>query len=224
MSLLEKIKECVVQGHIDAGSKFPKTMQGKAGVRELTQKAIDEKTDVEEILSKALIPAMTIVGKRYENNEIFVPEMLFSARAMKSGLELIRPFLLKGSDLILGKVIIGTVQGDMHDIGKNLVCMMLEGAGFEIEDLGINVPAQKFLDAAKQDPDALVGMSALLTVTMKNMKNVIELLRDNDLKNKVFIGGAPVTPGFAEEIRAEGYAKNANQAVREAKRLMDISA
>ncbi|MDZ7820623.1 MAG: corrinoid protein [Candidatus Marinimicrobia bacterium] len=224
MSLLEKIKECVIQGHIDADSKFPKAMQGKAGVRELTQKAIDEKTDVEEILSKALIPAMTIVGKRYENNEIFVPEMLFSARAMKSGLELIRPFLLKGSDLILGKVIIGTVQGDMHDIGKNLVCMMLEGAGFEIEDLGINVPAQKFLDAAKHDPDALIGMSALLTVTMKNMKNVIELLRDNDLKNKVFIGGAPVTPGFAEEVRAEGYAKNANQAVREAKRLLDISA
>ncbi|MCK5817055.1 MAG: cobalamin-dependent protein, partial [Candidatus Marinimicrobia bacterium] len=154
----------------------------------------------------------------------FVPEMLFSAKAMKSGLELIKPFLLEGSDLILGKVIIGTVQGDLHDIGKNLVCMMLEGAGFEIEDLGINIPAPKFLEAAKNNPKALIGMSALLTVTMKNMKGVIELLRANDLDNKVFIGGAPVTPAFAEEIGAEGYAKNANQAVKEAKRLLDIGA
>ncbi|MFO7841391.1 MAG: corrinoid protein [Fidelibacterota bacterium] len=224
MSLLETIKECVIQGHIDAGSKFPKEMEGKKGVREFTQQAIDKDIDVEDILSKALVPAMSIVGQRYEKNEIFVPEMLFSAKAMKSGLELVRPLLLEGSDLVLGKVVIGTVQGDMHDIGKNLVCMMLEGAGFEIEDLGINVPPQKFLDAAKNSPDALIGMSALLTVTMKNMKNVIDMLRDHNLKNKIFIGGAPVTPGFADEIGAEGYAKNANQAVREAKRLLGVAA
>jgi 5-methyltetrahydrofolate--homocysteine methyltransferase len=224
MTLLESIKEGVVQGHIDAASKFPKGMEGQPGVRELTQKAIDEGIDVEKILTEGLIPAMSIVGERYEKNEIFVPEMLFSAKAMKSGLELIRPLLLEGTDLILGKVIIGTVQGDLHDIGKNLVCMMLEGAGFEIEDLGINVPPQKFLDAAKKNPGALIGMSALLTVTMKNMKGVIDLLRENGLDNKFFIGGAPVTPGFAEEIGAEGYAKNANQAVREAKRLLGVAA
>ncbi len=224
MSILESIKHCVVQGHIDAGSKFPKNMEGQEGVRELTRKAIDEGVAVEDILTQGLIPAMTIVGQRYENNEIFVPEMLFSAKAMKSGLELIKPFLLEGSDLILGKVIVGTVQGDLHDIGKNLVCMMLEGAGFEIEDLGINIPAAKFLEAAKNNPKALIGMSALLTVTMKNMKSVIELLRANELDNKVFIGGAPVTPAFAKEIGAEGYAKNANQAVQEAKRLLDIKA
>lgn len=224
MTILESIKHCVVQGHIDATSKFPKNMEGQEGVRELTQQAITEGVNVEDILIQGLIPAMTIVGQRYENNEIFVPEMLFSAKAMKSGLELIKPFLLEGSDLILGKVIIGTVQGDLHDIGKNLVCMMLEGAGFEIEDLGINIPAPKFLEAAKNNPKALIGMSALLTVTMKNMKGVIELLRANDLDNKVFIGGAPVTPAFAEEIGAEGYAKNANQAVKEAKRLLDIGA
>jgi 5-methyltetrahydrofolate--homocysteine methyltransferase len=150
--------------------------------------------------------------------------MLFSAKAMKSGLELVKPLLLEGHDLILGKVIIGTVQGDLHDIGKNLVCMMLEGAGFEIEDLGINVMPQKFLEAAKKNPNALIGMSALLTVTMKNMKGVIDLLRSNGLDNKIFIGGAPVTPGFAEEIGAEGYAKNANQAVQAAKRLLGIAA
>ncbi|MEA3392688.1 MAG: corrinoid protein [Candidatus Marinimicrobia bacterium] len=224
MTILESIKHCVVQGHIDATSKFPKNMEGQEGVRELTQRAINEEVNVEDILTQGLIPAMTIVGQRYENNEIFVPEMLFSAKAMKSGLELIKPFLLEGSDLILGKVIIGTVQGDLHDIGKNLVCMMLEGAGFEIEDLGINIPAPKFLEAAKNNPKALIGMSALLTVTMKNMKGVIELLRANDLDNKVFIGGAPVTPAFAEEIGAMGYAKNANQAVKEAKRLLDIEA
>ena len=224
MSILESINHCVVQGHIDATSKFPKNMEGQEGVRELTQRAIADGVAVEDILMKGLIPAMTIVGQRYENNEIFVPEMLFSAKAMKSGLELIKPFLLEGSDLILGKVIVGTVQGDLHDIGKNLVCMMLEGAGFEIEDLGINIPAAKFLEAAKNNPEAIIGMSALLTVTMKNMKGVIELLRANELDNKVFIGGAPVTPAFAEEIGAEGYAKNANQAVREAKRLLDIKA
>ena len=224
MTILESIKHCVVQGHIDATSKFPKNMEGQEGVRELTQQAITEGVNVEDILTQGLIPAMTIVGQRYENNEIFVPEMLFSAKAMKSGLELIKPFLLEGSDLILGKVIIGTVQGDLHDIGKNLVCMMLEGAGFEIDDLGINIPAPKFLEAAKNNPKALIGMSALLTVTMKNMKGVIELLRANDLDNKVFIGGAPVTPAFANEIGAEGYAKNANQAVKEAKRLLDIGA
>jgi 5-methyltetrahydrofolate--homocysteine methyltransferase len=199
-------------------------MDGQEGVRELTQQAITEGVNVEDILTQGLIPAMAIVGQRYENNEIFVPEMLFSAKAMKSGLELIKPFLLEGSDLILGKVIIGTVQGDLHDIGKNLVCMMLEGAGFEIVDLGINIPALKFLEAAKNNPEAIIGMSALLTVTMKNMKGVIELLRANDLDNKVFIGGAPVTPAFAEEIGAKGYAKNANQAVKEAKRLLEIEA
>jgi len=224
MSILESINHCVVQGHIDATSKFPKNMEGQEGVRELTKQAITDGVAVEDILMKGLIPAMTIVGQRYEKNEIFVPEMLFSAKAMKSGLELIKPFLLEGSDLILGKVIIGTVQGDLHDIGKNLVCMMLEGAGFEIVDLGINIPAPKFLEAAKNNPEAIIGMSALLTVTMKNMKGVIELLRVNELDNKVFIGGAPVTPAFAEEIGAEGYAKNANQAVREAKRLLDIKA
>jgi 5-methyltetrahydrofolate--homocysteine methyltransferase len=224
MSILESIKHCVVQGHIDAASKFPKDMEGQKGVRELTEQALAEHVNVESILSEALIPAMTIVGQRYEKNEIFVPEMLFSAKAMKSGLELIKPLLLEGSDLILGKVIVGTVQGDLHDIGKNLVCMMLEGAGFQIEDLGINVPAPKFLEAAKKEPNALIGMSALLTVTMKNMKGVIELLRSNGLSNKVFIGGAPVTPGFANEIGAEGYAKNANQAVKEAKRLLGVAA
>ncbi len=224
MSTLDKIKHCVVQGHIDASSKFPKDMEGKDGVHEWTQQAIDGGISVEDILAQGLIPAMSIVGERYEKNEIFVPEMLFSAKAMKSGLELIKPFLTEDSDLILGKVIIGTVQGDLHDIGKNLVGMMLEGAGFQIEDLGINVTAQKFLEAAKNNPDAVIGISALLTVTMKNMKGIIDLLHANGLNNKIFIGGAPVTPSFAEEIGASGYAKNANQAVREVKRLLGVAA
>jgi 5-methyltetrahydrofolate--homocysteine methyltransferase len=199
-------------------------MFGQPGVKEMTEQALKENVSVEDILGKALIDAMTIVGQRYENNEIFVPEMLFSAKAMKTGLQLIKPLLMEGSELILGTVIIGTVQGDLHDIGKNLVCMMLEGAGFEIVDLGINVTAAKFLQAAKENPNAIIGMSALLTVTMKNMKGIIELLKANNMSNKIFIGGAPVTPGFAQEIGAEGYAKNANQAVQEAKRLLAITA
>lgn len=223
MTRLEEIRECVVKGHINASSKFPKGMEGKAGVAEFTAQALDENVDVETILTQALIPAMTIVGERYERNEIFVPEMLFSAKAMKAGLGLIKPLLMDGSDVILGKVIIGTVQGDLHDIGKNLVCMMLEGAGFEIVDLGINATPQKFVQAAKDNPDALIGMSALLTVTMKNMQMVVDSLRREGLTNKVMIGGAPVTRKFADEIGAEGYSLNANQAVKEAKRLVELA-
>lgn len=223
MTRLEEIRECVVKGHINASSKFPKGMEGKAGVAELTAQALDENVDVETILTQALIPAMTIVGERYERNEIFVPEMLFSAKAMKSGLALIKPLLMDDSDVILGKVIIGTVQGDLHDIGKNLVCMMLEGAGFKIVDLGINATPQKFVQAAKENPDALIGMSAMLTVTMKNMQMVVDSLRREGLTNKVMIGGAPVTRKFADEIGVDGYSLNANQAVKEAKRLVEMA-
>jgi len=220
MELLKQIEELVVRGHIDAESRYPKDLSGQPGVSEKVADALEKGISPQEILWNGLISGMKIVGEKYEKNEIFVPEMLFSAKAMKSGLNQIRPMLVGDVSVRVGTVILGTVQGDMHDIGKNLVGMMLEGAGFEVIDLGINTPVSKFVESARKHPEAVIGMSALLTVTMKNMKTVIESLRSNGLENKVMIGGAPVTQSFADEIGAEGYSLNANQAVSLAKNLI----
>ncbi|RKY51352.1 MAG: cobalamin-binding protein [Candidatus Neomarinimicrobiota bacterium] len=220
MELLKQIEELIVRGHIDADSRYPKDLSGQPGVREKVADALEKGISPQDILMNGLISGMKIVGEKYEKNEIFVPEMLFSAKAMKSGLNQIRPMLVGDVSVHVGTVILGTVQGDMHDIGKNLVGMMLEGAGFEVIDLGINTPASKFVESARQHPEAVIGMSALLTVTMKNMKTVIESLRSNGLENKVMIGGAPVTQSFADEIGAEGYSLNANQSVSLAKNLI----
>jgi 5-methyltetrahydrofolate--homocysteine methyltransferase len=165
---------------------------------------------------------MDTVGDKFSKGEYYVPEMLFSAKAMKAGLAILSPHIIDTSALTVGKVILGTVQGDMHDIGKNLVGMMLEGAGFEVIDLGINTPPEKFLEAAQKHPEAVVGMSALLTITMGKMKDVIELLKNKGIKNKVIIGGAPVTQNFASQIGAHGYAPDASQAVVKTKELLAI--
>jgi len=222
MKLIDEIKDRVIRGHINAKSRFPKDLTGEEGVEELVQKAIDEKIPVEKILNEALISSMSVVGDKYEKGEIFVPEMLFSAKAMKSGLVLLKPLLLKENQKSIGTIIIGTIKGDMHDIGKNLVGMMLEGAGFEVIDLGVDTTKEKFMDAAEKNPGSIIGMSALLTVTMKNMKEVIDAIKASDLDTKVIIGGAPVSEAFSNEIGADGYALNANQAVRVAKAVMGI--
>ncbi|MDA3872167.1 MAG: cobalamin-dependent protein [Candidatus Marinimicrobia bacterium] len=222
MKLIDEIKDRVIRGHINAKSRFPKDLTGEEGVEELVQKAIDEKIPVEKILNEALISSMSVVGDKYEKGEIFVPEMLFSAKAMKGGLVLLKPLLLKENQKSIGTIIIGTIKGDMHDIGKNLVCMMLEGAGFEVIDLGVDTTKEKFMDAAEKNPGSIIGMSALLTVTMKNMKEVVDAVKASDLDTKVIIGGAPVSEAFSNEIGADGYALNANQAVRVAKAVMGI--
>jgi len=222
MKLIDEIKDRVIRGHINAKSRFPKDLTGEEGVEELVQKAIDEKISVGKILNEALISSMSVVGDKYEKGEIFVPEMLFSAKAMKSGLALLKPFLIKENQKSIGTIIIGTIKGDMHDIGKNLVGMMLEGAGFEVIDLGVDITKEKFMDAAEKNPGSIIGMSALLTVTMKNMKEVVDAVKASDLDTKVIIGGAPVSEAFSNEIGADGYALNANQAVRVAKAVMGI--
>jgi 5-methyltetrahydrofolate--homocysteine methyltransferase len=222
MKLIDEIKDRVIRGHINAKSRFPKDLTGEEGVEELVQKAIDEKIPVEKILNEALISSMSVVGDKYEKGEIFVPEMLFSAKAMKGGLVLLKPLLLKENQKSIGTIIIGTIKGDMHDIGKNLVCMMLEGAGFEVIDLGVDTTKEKFMDAAEKNPGSIIGMSALLTVTMKNMKEVVDAVKASDLDTKIIIGGAPVSEAFSNEIGADGYALNANQAVRVAKAVMGI--
>ncbi len=223
MSLLQQIKEVVIMGHINAKSKYPTELEGKPGVEELVQQAVEQKLDLAVVLHQGLIAGMDVVGEKFSKGEYFVPEMLFSAKAMKAGVAILSPHMINTESLTVGKVILGTVQGDMHDIGKNLVGMMLEGAGFEVIDLGINTPPEKFLQAAQKHPEAVVGMSALLTITMGKMKDIIELLKSKGIKNKVIIGGAPVTQSFATQIGAHGYAPDASQAVVKTKELLGIN-
>ena len=191
------------------------------GVAEVTQKALDEGLSAPEILNQALIPAMKAVGDEYESGERFIPEMLFSANSMKKAMDLLRPLLMKSGVRMKGKVVIGTVEGDIHDIGLNLVTMMLEGAGFDVYNLGTDVPSEEFVKAAKEQGAELVGMSALLATTMLNMPKVIEALSKNGLRDrvKVMIGGAPVSQNYADEIGADGYAADAFSAVGLGERL-----
>ena len=192
------------------------TRKVEAGVKE----ALAEGIDADVILKDALIAAMSEVGKRFEEGDFFVPEMLVAARAMQIGLALLKPHLISDKSESAGKVAIGTVKGDLHDIGKNLVSMMLEDAGFEVIDLGVDVAPQAFVTAVKNGVQ-VIGMSALLTTTMSNMVDTIEALKDAGLRDKVkaMIGGAPVTQEFANQIGADGFASDASSATRIARQL-----
>jgi corrinoid protein of di/trimethylamine methyltransferase len=194
--------------------------------RALTQQALAEGIDPLEIVNEYMVPAMGEVGRRFECNEYFVPELLISARAMKAALELIRPLLTARGDKPVARVAIGTVKGDLHDIGKNLVASLLEGGGFEIIDLGVNVAPEKFIAAVKEKQANIIAMSALLTTTMPAMKTTIDALQQAGVRSqvKVLIGGAPITQKFAEEIRADGYAESAVGAVALAKKAVALIA
>jgi len=185
--------------------------------------AIDTGLDAAVILNDGMIAAMAEVGRRFEYEEYYMPEMLIAARAMQDGLAILKPHLQQAEVKSTGKVIAGTVHGDLHDIGKNLVCMMLEGAGFEIQDLGVNVSPEGFVDAVRSGGVDIVAMSALLTTTMPNMKVTIEALDEAGLRSKVkvIVGGAPLTESYAGEIGADGYAPDASRAVTLAKSLME---
>ena len=184
--------------------------------------ALEEGVSAPEILNEGLIKAMGEVGRLFEEGEYFVPEMLIAARAMKAGLAILKPKLIDADVKPVGKVAAGTVKGDLHDIGKNLVCMMLEGAGFEIVDLGTDVSPEKFLDSVKVQGVDVIAMSALLTTTMPNMKNTVDALVEAGIRDsvKVMIGGAPVTQAYADEIGADGYAPDASRAATLAKQLL----
>ncbi len=188
----------------------------------LVQDALDAKEVPTEILN-TMIGAMDVVGERFKNNEIFVPEMLIAARAMKKGVDVLKPFLAEDGDSNKGKVIIGTVAGDLHDIGKNLVAMMIESAGFEVIDLGVDVPAEKFVETYKANPDTkIICLSALLTTTMPAMKDAVALLNAQDFRGsiKLMVGGAPITAEFAAEIGADAYTEDAASAAAKAKELV----
>ncbi|PIJ61226.1 corrinoid protein [Mesotoga sp. H07.pep.5.3] len=209
MKSLEKIRNAIIE-----------TMPAEAGVA--TEEALAEGLSAKEILDGALIPGMDEVGKLFREGEYFVPEVLVAAKAMNQCMNLIEPLLVSGGVKKIGKVVAGTIEGDLHDIGKNLVCMMLKGAGFEIIDLGVDVKPEEFVEAARDaKPDILV-VSALLTTTMLNMPRVIEELKKAGIRDcvKVLIGGAPVSQTYAEEIGADGYSPDSSGAVELARRLV----
>lgn len=197
--------------------------QGKVEeVKKLTQESLDAGIPAEIILKEGLIQAMDRVGVKFKNGEVYIPEVLIAARAMHAGMAVLKPILSKSTSKMGGKIIIGTVKGDLHDIGKNLVIMMLEGGGFEVVDLGIDVSTEKFIEAIKQHQPQVVGMSALLTTTMQEMKKNIQAFEWAGLKNqiKTIVGGAPVTEKFARDIGADGYAPDAASAVDLVKSLI----
>ncbi len=189
-------------------------------VKELVAKAISEKVPLNDILQKGLIGGMGYIGERFKKNEVYVPEVLIAARAMKSGMEIMKPLLANAGVQPLGVVVLGTVKGDLHDIGKNLVGMMLEGAGFKVVDVGIDAAPEKFINAVKESKASVIAMSALLTTTMVAMKGAIEEFKKAGITAKVMIGGAPLTQSYADEIGAQGYAPDAASAVDKAKQLL----
>lgn len=189
----------------------------------LIDEALAQGISATDILNEGLLAGMNIVGEKFKQNEFYVPEMLVAARAMKKGVEQLKPYLVSDTIATLGKIIIGTVEGDLHDIGKNLVGMMLESTGFEVVDLGVDVPADKFIEAIKANPDCkIVGLNALLTTTMPAMKNIAKTIIDAGLKQqvKIIIGGAPITQQFADEIGADAYAEDAAIAASISKQLV----
>ena len=199
--VLEKISDALQEGN-------------SAEVAKLVKQAIDAKTPPQDILNEGLIDGMSKIGQKFKCNEVYVPEVLMSARAMHAGLNILRPLLAEKGIKPKGKVVLGTVRGDLHDIGKNLVGMMLQGAGFAVTDLGNDVPPEKFIDAVKKENADIVGLSALLTTTMPNMKEVISKFVASGLRKnvKIMVGGAPLTAEYAREIGADGYAPDAAEA------------
>ena len=187
---------------------------------EITKAALEAGTAPKDVLDEGLIAGMDVVGARFKKSEIYIPEVLIAARAMKMAMEILEPELVKAGVEPVGKFIVGTVQGDLHDIGKNLVAMMLKGAGFEVIDLGVDVTPEKFVEQAKTAGVQLVGMSALLTTTMPGMEKTMKALKDAGVSAKVMIGGAPVTQNYADRIGADGYAADAASAVDMAKSLV----
>jgi len=189
---------------------------------ELTRKLVDEGAKPQEVINKGLISGMNVVGDRFKKGEMYVPEVMMAAKAMHAGMNIVKPMLTEEESSATGKVVLGTVAGDLHDIGKNLVGMMMESGGMEVIDIGIDVPPEKFAEAVKENKPQVVGMSALLTTTMLAMKDTIEVLKEEGLRDsvKIMVGGAPVTQDFADEIGADGWAPDAASAKELAQKLI----
>lgn len=209
MAVIEEISEFLQKGRAK-------------NVKTLVQQALDENMDPKVILNEGLLSGMMIIGDKFKKNEVFVPEVLVAARAMNAGLEILEPKLIEVGNKPAGRAVIGTVKGDLHDIGKNLVSMMLKGAGFEIYDIGVDAPAQAFIDKAEEVNADIICMSALLTTTMPNMKDVIDELKTRNLRDKyiIMVGGAPVNQSFCDQIGADIYTPDASTAAEAAKKAV----
>jgi methanogenic corrinoid protein MtbC1 len=212
--ILEKLLEAVEFGKVDQKSPFPPQLKGQNGAQEWTIKAIETGIKPSEILEEALIPAMDRVGKKFSENKIFVPQMLMAARAMGASMFQLKPFFASGEIKTKGTFIIGTVKGDLHDIGKNLVSMMVEGSGWTVIDLGVDVPSERYIQALKEHPGAIIALSALLTTTMINMAEIVTDIRQEIPEANILIGGAPVNTEFSNKIGANAYAKDPQGAVQ----------
>jgi methanogenic corrinoid protein MtbC1 len=218
--LLQNLAKCVEFGKIDKLSPYPPDLKGQDGADEIAKKALEEGISPNEILKQALIPAMAVVGNKFTRKEIYVPQMLMSAKAMSSAMKHLKPFFQSGEARRKGKFIIGTVAGDLHDIGKNLVAMMIEGGGWEVIDLGVDVSSDKFLKAIDENPDAVIGLSALLTTTMENMKKIVTVIREKYSDSKILVGGAPLTMEYCQKIGADFYSPDPQGAVNYLKQLV----
>ena len=207
MADLKALAEAVIKGN-------------QALAVELTKKAVASHTPVKRILDEGLIGGMDVLAARWKRNEVYIPEVLIAARAMKTAMEVLEPELVKAGVKPVGTFMIGTVVGDLHDIGKNLVSMMFKGAGFQVTDIGIDVPVDKFVEQAKATGAQIIGMSALLTTTMPALDKTLKAMRDAGVKSKIMVGGAPVTQAYADKIGADGYAQDAATAVDVAKKLL----
>lgn len=203
--LLKKLSECIEFGKINLASPYPPQMKGQEGADELTKQLLDGGVSAEDVLSEALIVGMNKVGKKFHENKVFVPQVLMSAKAMDAAMGHLKPFFSASGSQRKGTFIIGTVEGDLHDIGKNLVGMMVEGNGFEVIDLGTDVKTEVFLSEAKKHPHAVIGLSALLTTTMVNMEKIVKAIKEDNNDRKVCVGGAPVNQAFCEKIGADMY-------------------
>jgi len=217
--ILQKLVNCVENGKINKTSPYPPNMKDMDGADELAKRALEVGINPNEILD-SLIPAMAVVGNRFSRKEIYLPQMLMAAKAMSTAMVHLKPFFLSGETKRKGKFIIGTVSGDLHDIGKNLVAMMIEGGGWEVIDLGVDVGTDKFLKAISENPGAVIGLSALLTTTMGSMKNTVTAIREKYSDSKILVGGAPVTMDYCNLIGADFYSPDPQGAVNFLKQLV----
>ena len=204
--IIDRIAICLERGKVNRDAPYPPDLRGEDGADELTRRALDEGISAETVLAEGLIIGMTRVGKKYSEGKAFVPDLLMAAKAMKAAMVHLKPYFESGQTHHRGTFVIGTVEGDLHDIGKNLVAMMLEGGGYKVIDLGVNVTAEQFVKAVQENPGCSVGLSALLTTTMVNMEKIIKAIHEVSPATPILVGGAPVTDDFARRIHATAYA------------------
>ncbi|MDP3437047.1 MAG: corrinoid protein [Bacteroidales bacterium] len=212
-SYIDKISFCIQKGKIDSKSPYPPEMKGEPGADELTMEALKNGLVANDILTKAMIPAMGVVGELFKEKKLFVPQVLMSAKAMSSAMRHLKPYFASGELKQKGLFIVGTVAGDLHDIGKNLVSMMIEGSGWSVLDLGVDVKSEQFIEAVRDNPGSVLGMSALLTTTMESMERSVKEIKKIYPNQRIMVGGAPLNSDFAKRIGADFYAPNPQSAV-----------